>query len=79
MKKLLTFLAKSILLQFTSSAAISAKDAVIQKKYHGSRIIALIISNEEMEDVMKIVKPLEESGLLIKRIIKIIKNKAKEQ
>ena len=32
----------------------------------------LIVSNEEMEDIMKIVKPIEESGLLIKVISKII-------
>ena len=40
---------------------------------------ALFISNEEMEDIMKIVKSFEESGLLIKGISKTIKNEAKEQ
>ena len=40
---------------------------------------ALIISNEEMEDIMKIVKSLEESGLLIKEVSEIIKYEAKEQ
>ena len=39
----------------------------------------LIISNEEMNDIMKIVKLLEESGLLIKDVSETIKNKAKEQ
>ena len=39
----------------------------------------LIISNEEMNDILKIVKSLEESGLLIKGISKTIKNEAKEQ
>ena len=39
----------------------------------------LIISNEEMNDILKIVKSLEESGLLIKGIRKTIKNEAKEQ
>ena len=38
-----------------------------------------MVSNEEMEDVMKIVKSLKESTLLIKRIDETIKNKAKEQ
>ena len=38
-----------------------------------------MISNEEMEDIMKIVKSLEESGLLIKGISETIKNEAKEQ
>ena len=39
----------------------------------------LIISNEEMDDIMKIVKSLEESGLLIKGVSETIKNEAKEQ
>ena len=37
------------------------------------------ISNEETNDVMKVVKSLEESGLLIKGVSKTIKNEAKEQ
>ena len=41
--------------------------------------MALIISNEEMEYIMKIVKSLEESGLLIKGFSETIKNDAKEQ
>ena len=65
-----------------------AADAdAIQKKIYGSgrpsdltfRTTALIISNEEIEDIMKIVKSLEESGLLIKEINETIKNEAKEQ
>ena len=39
----------------------------------------LIISNEKMNDVMKIVKFLEESGLLIKHVSETIKNEAKKQ
>ena len=39
----------------------------------------LIISNEEMNDIMKIVKSLEESGSLIKGVSKTIKIEAKEQ
>ena len=39
----------------------------------------VIVSNEEMNDIMKIVKCLKESGLLIKGITKTIKNEAKEQ
>ena len=45
----------------------------------GSGFKTLIISNEEMEDIMKIVKSLEEPGLLIKGVSEIIKNEAKEQ
>ena len=41
--------------------------------------MVLIISNEEMNDIMKIVKSLEESGLLIKGVSQTIKNEAKEQ
>ena len=39
----------------------------------------LITSNEEMSDIMKIVKSIEESGLLIKDVSKTIKNGEKEQ
>ena len=38
-----------------------------------------IILNEEMDDITKIIKFLEESGLLMKGISETIKNKAKEQ
>ena len=38
----------------------------------------VIVSNEEMNDIMKIAKCLKESGLLINDITKTIKNKAKE-
>ena len=49
------------------------------KKVQGSGTTALIISNEEMEDIMKIVKALEESGLLMKGISETTKNEAKKQ
>ena len=39
---------------------------------------SLIISNEEMNDIMKIVTSLEESGLLTKGVSETIKNEAKE-
>ena len=39
----------------------------------------LIISNEELDDIIKIIKSLEESGLLIKGASKTIKNEAKEK
>ena len=44
-----------------------------------SGFITLIISNEEMDDIMKIVNSLEDSGLLIKGVSETIKNDAKEQ
>ena len=42
-------------------------------------MITLIILNKEMEDIMKIVKFLEESGLLIKGVCETIQNESKEQ
>ena len=45
----------------------------------GPGFITIVISNEEMNDIMKIVKSLEESGLLIKGVSEAIKNEAKEQ
>ena len=45
----------------------------------GSGFTTIVISNEEMNGIMKIVKSLEESGLLIKGVSEAIKNEAKEQ
>ena len=45
----------------------------------GSGTATLIISNEEMNDIMKLFKSLEESGLLIKDVSETIKNEAKQQ
>ena len=61
------------------TGATSATDAAIHKRMFGSGFTTLIISNEEMNDIMKIVKCLEESGLLIKGIRETIKNETKEQ
>ena len=44
-----------------------------------SSATVLLISNEEMNDTMQLVKSLEESGLLINSVIQIIKNETKEQ
>ena len=46
---------------------------------HGSGITTLIISNEEMDDIMKIVQALEDSNILLKVVTKTIKNEAKER
>ena len=45
----------------------------------GSKTTTLIISNDEMEDIMKIVKSFEDSGLLLKGVSETIQNEAKEQ
>ena len=49
------------------------------KKRHGSGSTTLIISNEEMNDIMKIVQALEDSNNLLKGVTKTIKNETKEQ
>ena len=43
----------------------------------GSGNSTWVFSNEEMKDIMKIIKSFEESGLLIKSVSKTIKSKAK--
>ena len=75
MKSVLTPLVKSVLLPLGLSARVSVADVALQKKIYGSGNRTLIISNEEMEDIMKIVKSLEESGLLIKEINETTKMK----
>ena len=79
MKYVLIQLAKSVLLPLGVSAGMSAADAAIQRKIYISGTTALIISNQEMEDIIKIVKSLEESGISIKRISETIKNDVEEQ
>ena len=87
MKRVLTLLTKNVLIPLRLSAGTSAADTAIQKKIYGSgrssdlalHTTALIISNEEMEDIMKIVKQLEESGLLMIGISETNKNEATEQ
>ena len=44
------------------------------KKIHGSGTTTLIILNEEMSDIMKIVKALEDSNILLKGVTKTIEN-----
>ena len=57
---------------------MSAIDGAIQKKIHGSGTTTLLISNEEMNDIMKIVQTLEDSNILLKGVTKTIKNETKE-
>ena len=61
-------LAKSVLTPLGLPIAASATDAAIHKKMFGSGVTTLIISNEEINDIMKIVKSLEKPGLLIKGV-----------
>ena len=62
------YLAKTVLLPLGLTAAASAISATIDKKMLGSGNTTLIICNEEMNDIMKIIKSLEEYGLLIKDV-----------
>ena len=65
MKSVITPLAKSVLIPLGLTAATSAADAEIHKKILGSgKNTMLIISNIDMDDLIKIVKSLEDSGLL---------------
>ena len=57
-----TSLAKSVLVPLGVTTTASAADAAIQKENFGSRKTALTTSNEEMEEIMKIVKSLGEPG-----------------
>ena len=62
------------------TAASSAIDAGVQKKIYGSGTTTLVISNEGMNDIMKIVQALEDSNnILLKGVTKTIKNETKEK
>ena len=67
-------LAKIRLAPLGIAEAASAIDAGIQKKMHGSGATTLIISNEEMNDIMKIGQALKDSNILLKGVTKTIKN-----
>ena len=80
MKSVITPLAKSILIPLGLTAAAAAADAGIHKKILGSGgHTTLIISNRDMEDLIKIVKSLEDSGLLLNGVAESVKNEIKEQ
>ena len=79
MKNILKPLAKSISIPLGLTAAASKTDAAIHKKMFGSGLTTLIISNEEMNHIMKIVKCLEEPGLSIKALAKQLTMKQKNK
>ena len=72
-------LAKNVLAPLGITAAASAINAGIQKKIHGSGTTTLIISNEEMNDIMEIIQALEDSKILLNEVTETIKNETKEQ
>ena len=72
-------LAKRVLVTLGLTAAASPIDGAINKKIFGSGLATLIISNEEINDIMKRVKSLKESGLLIRGFVKQLKMKQKNR
>ena len=79
MKNVIKPLAKSVLIPLELTAAASAVDAGIRTKILVCGTITLIIPSYEVEDIMKMVKPLEGSGLLLKELSETIQNEAKKQ
>ena len=71
-------LAKNVLAPLGLTAAMSAIDGSIQTKIHGSGI-KLIIEEEDMQDIIKIIKEPENSDILLKGVSKTIENEIKEQ
>ena len=83
-KSVIKPLAKSVLVTLRLTAAASAADAGIDKKILGSgqpnnNNTILIILNDEMDDILKIVKSFEDYGVLLKGVNETIQNEAKEQ
>ena len=79
MKTVIKPLAISVLIPIGLTAAASAADAGIHNKILGSGSTTLIISNDEMEYIIKIVESLEGFGLLLKGASETIRNESKEQ
>ena len=71
-------LAKNVLAPLGLTAAMSAIDGSIQKKIHGSGV-KLIIEQKYMNDIMKIIEALEDSGILLKGVSKTVENETIEQ
>ena len=71
-------LAKYVLAPLGLTAAMSAIDGGIQKKIHGSGV-KLIIEEEDMKDIMKIIEALENGGILLNGVSKTIEIETKEQ
>ena len=84
-KNVIKPLAKSVLISLGLTAAASAADAGIHKKILGSGCpsssaahnTTLIISNDDMKDIIKIAKSLKGSGLFLKRVSKTVQNETK--
>ena len=71
-------LGKNILDPLGLSAAMSATDAAINKKMYGSATKTVKFYNEDLDDMTKIVKALEDSDVLMKGVTRKHKNDIKK-
>ena len=71
-------LAKNVLAPLGLTAAMSAIDGSIQRKMRGEGV-KLVIQQKDMNDIMKIIEALENSGILLKGVTKTIEYETKEQ
>ena len=78
-KNVIKPLVKSVLITLDLTAGALAADAGIHKKVLGSSNTTLIISNEEINDVIKIVQALEDSNVSLKGYTETVKNETKKQ
>ena len=78
-KNVIKLLAKSVLIPLRFTAAAATADAGIHKKILGSGTTTLIIPNEEMNDIIKIVQALEDSNIFLKGALKQLKMKQKNK
>ena len=78
-KNVIKQLAKNFLITLGLTTPASAADTGIHEKISRSRTTTLIIPNKEIENIMKIIKPLKDSGLLLKRVSETIQTEPKVQ
>ena len=72
-------LSESVLVPLGLTAASLTADAAIHKKILGSGTTTLIFSNEDLNDIIKLVKSLEGPGLLIKGVSETVGNEVKNK
>ena len=78
MKNVPTLLAKSVIVPLWLIVTASATYATIQNKIFGSGTM-LVLSIEDLNDITKIVKSLEDAGLMVKVVTGKVKNEIKQQ
>ena len=79
MKNVIKPSAKSALIPLGLTASAASADAGLHKKIWRSGATTVIISNGEIEDIIKIVKYLKDSGLSLKGVSELMQNEAKGQ